>query len=470
MAHSLTVLVYSEDRQVLRHLSRSLVAFGYEVRQAADRSQALAEIEVDGPNVLLVDSEPNLHEGLELCRAASADGRRRRPFIFLVVETMTSRGLTEAMEAGVDDFLGRPVVYGELLARLRAAARVLEHERRAGQQSGVDSLTGLPNRAAFRRRMERRFVPENPEQSSRPAACVLVDIDLLGRINHLHGHAAGDAVIRTAAEKLGGLCGPTEFLASFGEGRFAMLVPGMDDAEAHGWAELLRGELAETEFPVGSSTLRVTASFGVTGCEGAKTADETLSRAEQALQAAKNSGRNCVVRYGEHDDRMTAWADFAAPGKLFERTTARDVMTPVTRTLRPGELAADAAAALRRTRAAGLPVVHPDGTLAGLVLPESLPADAPGSPPDSLRVGDVMTSDVPQQEETAKFAALREFFTRDSRPVIVIVRNGRPTGLVTPDNLAALSTPLSTETFAVAECLPGSAGLVVPDLRPLEAG
>jgi predicted transcriptional regulator len=115
-------------------------------------------------------------------------------------------------------------------------------------------------------------------------------------------------------------------------------------------------------------------------------------------------------------------------------------------------------------------VVHADGRLAGLVLPESLPSGAESDPLEMLRVGEVMTTDVPHEDETAKFAALREFFTRDSRPVIVIVRAGRPTGLVTPDNLAALSTPLSTETFATAECLPGSQGLLVPDLRPLEMG
>ncbi len=470
MARPLSVLVYSEDRQVLRHLSRSLSAFGYEVRQAAKRMQALAEIEAEGPHVLLVDSEPNVAEALELCRAASSDQGRRRPFIFLLLSALSARGLTEALEAGVDDFLARPVIYGELLARLRAAARVLEFERRAVQQSGVDDLTGLPNGQAFRRRLDHRRAAGKEEQPSRPAACVLVDLDLLDRINHLHGHTVGDAVIRATAEKLASLCGPTEWIASFGGGRFAMLVPGMDDAEARDWAELLRAEVEESPFSAGSVTIRVTASFGVAPHDAAQTIDETLARAEQALQAAKSSGRNCVVRYGDHDDRMTAWTDFAAPGKLFERTTARDVMTPVTRTLGPGESAAHAAAIFRRTRAAAIPVVHADGRLAGLVLPESLPSGAELDRLEALRVGEVMTTDVPQEDETARFAALREFFTRDSRPVIVIVRAGRPTGLVTPDNLAALSTPLSTETFAAAECLAGSQGLLVPDLRPLETG
>ena len=62
--------------------------------------------------------------------------------------------LHKALEAGVDDFLAKPVVYCEFLARLRVGARELELERRLGEQARVDPLTGLPNRRALESRLK----------------------------------------------------------------------------------------------------------------------------------------------------------------------------------------------------------------------------------------------------------------------------------------------------------------------------
>jgi predicted transcriptional regulator len=175
-----------------------------------------------------------------------------------------------------------------------------------------------------------------------------------------------------------------------------------------------------------------------------------------------------VVCFGQFDDDAAAWSDFAAPGKLFERTTARDVMAPCTVLLRTEQTLRHAAALLERSREAALPVVNREGKLAGLVFWESV-FDAPaGRETGSLRVADLMTSDVPQYDEQTSFATLRDFFTRDSRSVVVITCQGKPTGLVTPDTLAALSLPLTADSFAPT--LPANDTteyLIVPDLRPL---
>jgi len=193
-----------------------------------------------------------------------------------------------------------------------------------------------------------------------------------------------------------------------------------------------------------------------------------LSRAQQALQSAKHSGRNCVARHGESDDDAAAWAEFAAPGKLFHRTTARDIMTPCTLTLTAEQTIAHAATLMRRSHHVALPVVNAMGKLAGLILETAVFRGPVSGNSTSLSVGKVMTTDVPSYEEDATFATLRDFFTRDSRSVVVITRNGQPKGLVTPDSLAALTSPLTAQTFALQ--LPGdrsSESLIVPDLCPL---
>jgi len=454
----LVVLIVAEDRRFLRHVSKFLTTFGYEVQQAADRQQAVAAIEGETPDVLLLDAGPDPSAGPALCRAVVSREPSSPVFTFLIVPSPTAELLAEAVEAGVDDFLARPIIYGELLARLRAAARVLEFERRLRQQADVDPLTGLAKRP--------------PPRAGLLAACVVADLDQLRRINELYGRRSGDAVIRAAADRLRGLCTDAEVLCSLGGGRFAVWMPKKSEAEAAAWAESARSALAATEIPLAEGMLRLTASFGVAGAdETASTAEAVLERAVRAVQTAKSSGRDCVVRSGEPDGDATAWAALAGPGKLFERTRASDVMTPCTVWLRTDQPLGEAAPLVGPLPPVAVPVVDRDGKLAGLVFPENVFGPAAGGTRESSLVSDVMTADVPRFEEDATFAALHDFFTRDPRPVAVVTRRGKPTGLVTPDSLTSLSQPLTADTFGPR--LPfsdGSEYLVVPDLRPLGEG
>jgi diguanylate cyclase (GGDEF)-like protein len=480
----LKVLLVAEDRRLLRHLSKSLITFGYEVQQAAGSQQALAALEGESADLVILDAEPRFEETLQLCRMIGSQEPLRGKFVFLLIEDPTLRRVTEALEAGVDDFLSRPVVYGELLSRFRAAARALEFERRLHEQADVDPLTGLARRLPGS--LRRSGASGRPGGDGRPdaaqsdtavqqpagldpAACILVDLDLLGRVNYLHGHPSGDAVIRAAADRLRLSCDGGQALSRIGGGRFCVWIRELSAADAVARAEAARAALAETEVPLAGGAIRFTASFGVAVSDPTTaTAQAVVDRALRALRAAKTSGRNCVVCFGQFDDDAAAWSDFAAPGKLFERTTARDVMAPCTVLLRTEQTLRHAAALLERSREAALPVVDREGKLAGLVFWESV-FDAPaGRETGSLRVADLMTSDVPQYDEQTSFATLRDFFTRDSRSVVVITCQGKPTGLVTPDTLAALSLPLTADSFAPT--LPANDTteyLIVPDLRPL---
>jgi len=464
----LKVLAVADDRNILRHLSRFLNVFGYQVEQVTEKQQALAALAGEAADFLIVDSEPATGEALELCRSASEGEQAGYVYKFLLIGERGPQDLAQAIAAGVDDFLAKPIVYGELLARLRAGARVLEFERRVRRQAGVEPLTGLASRTAFCDRLRRRLSAD--ENAAGAAACVLLDIDFLQRINCEHGRPAGDTVISAAADKLRDLCDDSELVSSFGSGRFCIWLPGLCDVEAAAWADRQRRALAEMTVMLGEKSLQLTASFGIAGQgDGLCTPEEIIDRAAEALQAAKRSGRNCVVRFGEFDDHAKAWADFAAPGKLFERTTARDVMTPCPLVLRPDHTVARAARLFRQTGVSALPVVDSEGKLAGLAFDQSVLCGPSGNGLASLRICDVMTTDVPSYDDDTSFATLKDFFTRDSRPLVVIVCDGSPVGLVRPDNLASLSQPITPDTFASAVPYSGSSRyLLVPDLCLLE--
>ena len=446
-AKALKVLAVVEDRAILRQLSKFLNLVGYSVLQTTDPQQALAASDADRPDFLIVDAGLSAQGGRELCRALCGQDWPSHVYTLLLVEDPQSREMVEALEAGVDDFLCKPLVFGELLARLRAGARVLEYERRARQQAGVDPLTGLPSRAAFLDRIQAEAAAAEGRSTS--LACVSLDLDFSRRWVHTHGRPVGDTVLRTVAKTLQGLCEEREIPACFGEDHFCVLLPDASEVEATQWAERAHDAVGQIEIEVGEPKLRITASLGVAACRtGDCTPEELVERADEALQSAKRSGRDCVVRHSDLDDESKAWTMLAAPGKLFERTLARDVMTPCTLSLRPDEPVAHAVALLRQSHLTAIPVVDESGKLLGLVSEDNVPAGRADIERSSRRVSDAQSLDPPRYDEETTFAALMEFFTRDSRSLIVITHEDRPTGVVTRASLAALSEPLTIDSFA----------------------
>ncbi len=459
----LQVLILSDDRRTLRHLSRFLGALAYDVRQVTAVEHAVAVLQCRPPDFLIVDSEAIARSGRDLSRLAGQPTALTRAFTFLILDKPDLEVVTQAIEAGIDDFLAKPIVYAELLVRLRAGARVLEFERRLRDQADVDPHTGLPNRHVLEERIRKELAQPSPDRN--PPACALIDVDFLGQINDARGWAAGDRVIRAVAGDLFPLCSSPHLLASLGGGRFAALLADTTVEGAAQWAERAAGLVADAEIDLDGEPMRATASFGVAApADDDRSPDALLERAERALVMAKHSGRNCVATYGQFDEESALWADLAAPGKMFERTVARDVMQPCTLVLRARQTVEQAAAMFHRTGLGELPVVDNDGRVVGIVTEEAV-LDQPSGEASYARVAEIMDPDVAAYDEDTPLATLIEFLTQGSQSLAVIVSGGRPTGIVSSSGLAVLSEPLNAETFAhVGRYSAGSEYLLVRDL------
>jgi len=459
----LKILLVSRDQAMLVSLSKFLDLLGFEALQAADPRQASVAAASERPDLLILDAALLAHGGRELCRAVCGGGMRSHVFTLLLTEEQTSLAeIVEALKLGVDDFLSRPIVFGELLARLRSAARGLEYERRVQAYLGTDPLLGLPNANAFCQAL--RAALEEPGCAG-SVAVVAIDLDFFDRLNYMYGRPEADETLRSVAKMLEKACHATDIAASCGDDKFWVLLPDKSEADAGQWAEHFRAALADSSMSVGVVTETITASLGVTAAAaGTCTAQEVMERADEALQAAKRSGRNCVILRTALDDESNAWTNLGAPGKLFDRTMARDVMAPCTVFLRPDEPAAHAAAMLKRTWQSALTVVDRDGNLVGLVTAEEVGLQHVGGDPPPASVADLMTTDPQRFAEEATFAELVSFFSQFERSLAVIVVGAKPVGIVTRTALAALSEPLCVESFS-AECEdePTSDSLTVPD-------
>lgn len=461
VARRFVVLVVTGDRPMLGRLSQFLGALDYEMHQVADWQQCSAALAATRPDILLVDGDDSPDRALKACHEAAACAAGPL-YTMLIARQPTAETIHRALAAGVDDFLARPIVYGELLARLRAGTRALQFDRRLGLLRGVDPVTQLANQPAFCHRVTAALTA--PDDMCRGTTCAVVDLDFFHRVNRLFGHPAGDALLRAVAGRLAAACEPASPPACLGGGRFAVLLTGMTDAETAAWAEQLRTELAEAEFELNGQGLRLTVSIGLAPLVPGeiRTADEAIRQTEEALAAAKARGRNCVVWFGDQDDADT-WADLASPGRLLERTVAADVMTPCPMLLKTTDSLNEAAQWLRQSRLGALPVVDASGGLLGLLKEQA--ALALAGEPSHHRVGEAVSTDAATCREDESLEILAACFDRDPRTHLVVLAGRRPVGLIGLDHLTALGAKFSHDTFGLmAADEMDSRMLVVPDV------
>lgn len=468
----LTILLVSPDRGTLRRLGKFLDVFGYDVRQATDDARALAAAQAARPDFLILDAssgQPNL----QLCRQIRRVWPQGYSYGLLLANLEQSGDVTTALEAGFDDFLKSPIVFGELLARLRAGARVIEFERRLAEQAGIDPITGLADRAALAAQLS-----QLPAAGSNSAGWLaLVDLDYYFRVADQFGRPAAQALLRQAGEQVQNLGGPEAFTAALGDDRFAVLLPAGSEEEAVTWAEEALAALAAHAFNIENQALQLTASCGITRVGSGEALEAVLDRGQNAVQLAKLSGRGCVATSDEVEREAEAWSALAADGRLFQTTAARDVMLPCPLLLSADEAVEQAAALCELTAQSSAPVIDNEGRLVGIVTLEQLAAGKTSGKPSCGKalsnsgrlVRHVMSADVQRFEESTPLSRLLEFFTESGVVQAVVVQGKRPRGIVHCQGLASLNDKLTAQHFAAARLPSGSsADLLVPDLALAE--
>lgn len=156
--------------------------------------------------------------------------------------------------------------------------------------AGGDPLTGLLNRGGM------LVALEQWQLSGHPYAVIAIDIDHFKEVNDRFGHDVGDQLLRHLAQLMQQIARQADVLCRYGGEEFVMLLPRTSLVDACGVAERLRQCVADSPSPDGTT---VTISLGVAHCPDSRCAAEAvLKKADQALFAAKNQGRNRVVIAG----------------------------------------------------------------------------------------------------------------------------------------------------------------------------
>lgn len=151
--------------------------------------------------------------------------------------------------------------------------------------AAIDPLTGVGNRRAFERALEREL--GRAERASAPLGCLMIDIDHFKLINDSFGHQSGDQILEAVAGVIVAECRASDVVARYGGEEFVVLMPGMQPAGGAETAERIRCAIA--------ATTGATVSIGVAAFPATADAASLVHAADRALYNAKRSGRDRVV-------------------------------------------------------------------------------------------------------------------------------------------------------------------------------
>ena len=260
----------------------------------------LLRVELDGGSPPLAHigrgetvGELSLLAGILTTATVSAE----EPTLLLVLEEETFWWLAESSHEFSVGLLIR------LATRMRsnndAVQANIALRRRFEQVALSDALTGFRNRRWLDQTLPR--ILQRHHHASEPLCIAMMDIDHFKRVNDSFGHAAGDAVL----VKIGGLVRsnlrPADFAARIGGEEFVLIFPQTALWGAIKAAERLREAIAGTAFAYDKRPLpKVTVSLGLVELERAVNSRQLLARADVALYAAKQSGRNRTEWPGPH--------------------------------------------------------------------------------------------------------------------------------------------------------------------------
>jgi diguanylate cyclase (GGDEF)-like protein len=297
----LKVLIADDDPLSLLYLQDALQDWGYEVVTATDGQRACEILQQpDAPMLAVIDWMMPGMDGIDVCRQVRETIKDRYVYLIMLTTRSETEFVVEAMNAGADDFVGKPFDVEELQVRIRAGRRISELEQQLRQKATHDALTGIYNRGTLLEILDKELVRH--ERDARPVSIIFADLDHFKQVNDKHGHLAGDAVLREVCRRVGAVLRPYDALGRYGGEELMIVLPACDGAGALEVAERVRAAVAglpvETDF--GAIPCSLSIGVAVAGEGVTMPLQKLIHLADDALYGAKLDGRNRVRLASDH--------------------------------------------------------------------------------------------------------------------------------------------------------------------------
>jgi len=315
---SLDILIVSDSLLDITILKKKLTPLGHTLTIAEDGQQAL-EMALDArPQLILTDWMMPRLDGLELTQSLRQSTQTSSTYIMIMTAQDGSGQLVKAFDAGIDDYVTKPINHQILQARLKAASRLInlqeeadrhqEEIRRTVSEMGIlnrklqtmaleDQLTQLPNRRCGLDHFDKEWA--RTTRSGEPLLCMILDIDHFKNVNDTYGHDAGDVVLQKTAAVMNQCMRDSDIVCRFGGEEFLVICPGADVEVAKVLGDRLRKAIENNIIDSPEFKGNITISLGVAvRSEWHDSPKDMIKNADEALYAAKEAGRNLVCIAG----------------------------------------------------------------------------------------------------------------------------------------------------------------------------
>ncbi|KAF0231184.1 MAG: response [Beijerinckiaceae bacterium] len=281
-------ILLAEPSRIGRTIVANMVtADGHDVVCSGDADVALDYMRSGQPfDVLITAIEFASMSGFELCWEAKLCADQSNPVYVIVLSCSHDElKLVEALDCGADEFITKPPRQSELLARLRAAGRLLSAQHDLIRLASYDSLTNLRNRRSFFEELDKCATCD------KPISIMMFDVDHFKKVNDQYGHDAGDDVLREIGRRVVAI---DKGFSRLGGEEFALIIKAQL-REAGDIAEAIRKAICTEPFETCAGPLAISASIGVAERALGVPFDLVLKEADVALYASKSGGRNRVT-------------------------------------------------------------------------------------------------------------------------------------------------------------------------------
>ena len=290
-----------EDQRVL--LTRILQGRGHEVVACGTSAEGLLAYQRNRfPLVILDVMLPGMN-GMELCCEMRLVPESTQTVILFATGVDGREGLEEALAAGADDYLNKPLTGDLLHVRLTIAERQVRRLQRQKQREEDllrdalrDPLTDLPNRQLFFERLDRAARRHAREDGA--FSVLYVDLDGFGEINETHGRDGGDSVLRDVGERLEPCVRPVDTVARMEGDEFIVLLDGVNNvSEPVRLAHRVHQALS-APFHVGDQEVFSSASIGIA------LSQTGFERPSDMVRDAKTAARTARAEDGASSHRI----------------------------------------------------------------------------------------------------------------------------------------------------------------------
>jgi two-component system, cell cycle response regulator len=291
-------MIIDDEEAVPRTIRKFLFDMGFNNFQlVTDASQAVKLVTQSNPDLILLDLHMPVH-GMEILHTIrQQESTHRIPVITLTSDTDTETRV-QALSRGADDFLTKPVDISELGARVRNTLNGKIYRDQLARYTMEleydvlrDSLTKVANRRGFEYEVSRRVF--DWLRKGTPLSLLFIDIDFFKSVNDRYGHQVGDRVLHKIALMIQNSVRSMDLVSRYGGEEFAVLLHCCRADEAKIAAERIRRDIELNPIEVEGKQLAVTISIGLSTSIVNDDPEMLVLRADQALYAAKQNGRNC---------------------------------------------------------------------------------------------------------------------------------------------------------------------------------